>query len=449
MALEVFQSLNTTGKPLNAYETFKPTVIRRIDPERYAGSDEETLFQRIDTSFSRPRTPDQKRRLVEETIVNFAIAYDGTKIGRKLGDQHRFFRTSYSDSMVTDNPEGLTESYRYLHLLGTTAEVFHLYQSNNLLSYSRLGEIFSADEDTKICFSLLADIRHSIVIPIIAIFFDRYELERNFGEGNGNLRSTTIRGVLKAITAFSVLWRCAYGGTNGIDGIYRRITSLLKELPEEEQTLDRLRELLLHHLTTVKTSKGGPLRSRDAWIKQAKHTDFYSLKSIGKFFLLLAHHDTVADQRNPGTIVPAANRFAPTFTYENYVDPNLEKEHVYPQQPRANEWPESVLRDTRNLNYIGNLIVVPREVNRVLSNGSWSRKKEIFSLLANPDLDARNDIFRELRDEAGVESLRHAAHLTGAKAISIVDSWDSDLIATRGEALLRLGYARLINWLGG
>jgi hypothetical protein len=451
-ALEVFQSLNTTGKPLNAYETFKPSVIRKIDPDKFAGSDEQGLFERVDRTFLRPKTPDQRRRLVEETIVNFAVAHDGSKIGRRLSDQHRFFRDSYPDSNFGKDETGLSEGYRYLHLLGTTAEVMYLYQSGNLQGYSRLSVIFNSDEETRICFSLLADIRHSIVLPIIALFFDRYELDRNTGTEGGNLKSTTIRGVLKAITAFSVLWRCAFGGTNGIDAIYRKVTSQLKELPEDGRTLDSLRGLLVHQFTTVRTRRGGPFQNRDAWVKQAKHTDFYALKGVGKFFLLLAHNDTLEDKRVPGTVISGASGCAPTFTYDNYVDPSLEKEHVYPQQPRAGEWPDEVLRDMRTINYIGNLILVPKEVNRVLSNGSWNRKKEIFSLLANPDLQARGDIFRELQKElrgASSEALQTAAHLTGARAISIVERWDTNLIEARGEALLRLGYTKLINWLGG
>jgi len=442
-ALEVFQSLNTSGVPLNAYETFKPSVIRRMNPANYAGSDEQTLFQRIDQCFQRPNTDEKKRRLVEETIVSFAMAHDGTKVGRKLSDQHRFFRASY----LSVNGSSDTDTSRYLHLLGTTAEVMHLYHSGNLGGYSRLSEIFNADDDTKICFSLVADIRHSIVLPIIALFFDRYELERN-GEAQGNtVRSSTIRGILKAITAFSVLWRCAFGGTNGIDAIYRRITAQVREVPEEQRTLEVFKGLLLRQLENTSTRRGGPFPSKVSWVSQARHTDFYALKSVSKFFLLLAHHDTVEDPGMAGQIKRGAKGCAPTFTYSNYVNDDLEKEHVYPQTPQDPDWPQQVLSDRRTINYLGNLIVVPKKVNLLLSNKSWAHKKAIFSILANPARDknlgeARNEIL-----DFDPEVLQEAAHLTGAAAISLVEKWDSGLIERRGVSLLEQGYDRLIQWL--
>ena len=75
------------------------------------------------------------------------------------------------------------------------------------------------DPEAAFCFEAMRALRHDITVGPLARFYDA----ANGVEGS----ATTLRyeGAIKAMTAFSMMWRAAKGGTANIDGRYRALMS--------------------------------------------------------------------------------------------------------------------------------------------------------------------------------------------------------------------------------
>ena len=87
-AFDMFQSLNATGTPLTAIETFKPTVVNavnkassEVDEIYYKGSDAERSFKKIDELFHDVKAASKKTKITNDLLTSFALV---TKKGKKL-----------------------------------------------------------------------------------------------------------------------------------------------------------------------------------------------------------------------------------------------------------------------------------------------------------------------------------------------------------------------------
>jgi hypothetical protein len=444
-ALEVFQSLNTSGEPLNAYETFKPSVIRAIDQRNYPGTPEADLFKQIDKTLSKPNSQERKRRLVQEAIITFALAQSGKRVGNNLGLQAKFFRDSFRKKDLHENPP-LRQAY--LKLFSSTCEVSHIFLDSNksLQNHSKLITCVANDQQAKTCFRFLADIRHSVVLPILVRFYDVYDTE------DSRLSSSDIKGVIKALTAFSVLWRTAFSGTNGIDSIYRKIAEDYANKKDDEINLDHLKETLKSVLQVKQTRKGGPLKNKRAWVDLAKRSPVYEQDRLCKFLLLLIHNDTVADSSFPGLVTKGVRQSNECFTFENFMEPELETEHIAPQSPAAvGDWSVEFESNPKLRNHIGNLVLIPKLANIGLGNRAWSQKRKIFAALANNDLDARDRALTQagfrLTDRIK-EILNDSVHVQAASSLAMKEgNWDEAFVEARSERLMELAYEKLITWL--
>ena len=77
-AFDMFQSLNATGTPLTAIETFKPAVVNEVDSN--GGGFKESLteqnFKKIEDLFSDANTAQQKSRRTNDYLTSFFVAYN-------------------------------------------------------------------------------------------------------------------------------------------------------------------------------------------------------------------------------------------------------------------------------------------------------------------------------------------------------------------------------------
>ena len=79
-AFDMFQSLNATGTPLTAIETFKPTVVNTVDNEsghQFKDSDSDKSFKKVEDFLSEATTAAQKNKRTNDYLTSFFVAYDG------------------------------------------------------------------------------------------------------------------------------------------------------------------------------------------------------------------------------------------------------------------------------------------------------------------------------------------------------------------------------------
>ena len=100
---DMFESLNTTGEQLTAFETFTPRVIQGETLEKYEGSPSYKRIVEIESYLSRFGSGKGKARATSEMLIAFALAETGYKLGSNLDDQRRYLRREYNDPAKLDD----------------------------------------------------------------------------------------------------------------------------------------------------------------------------------------------------------------------------------------------------------------------------------------------------------------------------------------------------------
>jgi len=88
-AFDMFQSLNATGTPLTALETFKPLVVSLVASNNggFKGSKSEEYFEQVDQLLGSLRSASSKNKLTNDYLTVFALTHDGTKLSTQFSAQ--------------------------------------------------------------------------------------------------------------------------------------------------------------------------------------------------------------------------------------------------------------------------------------------------------------------------------------------------------------------------
>ena len=265
---------------------------------------------------------------------------------------------------------------------------------------------------------------------------------------------------IKACTAFFVLWRAAHLTTSGIDNEYRDLMKSgfpsvgLKPLSRASGSLESVDNLKhAFRVTLANKIAGGEVSSlRDSWISSASKIPLYeNTKALSKFLLLCAYDDTCSNSQSPGMLEKAAMGSNPMLSWHKwklFSSDNLENkftiEHVAPQTISSN-WDES-LNDKVLVNTIGNLTILPANINSSVGNSSFVAKKAFFLSLCEENARLRQESSGELPEKQ--QALLNGAHYLGfLQSITEVEKWNSSLIKKRSENILSHAWVVLYSWL--
>jgi hypothetical protein len=446
-AFEVFESLNTSGEPLNAYETLKPLVIKELGAS-YNASQQRVAIDSVDRIHNAINSIDKRQKLVSDSIVLFINTESGDKISKSLSQQSKIIRdlyTNFDDSNCDTN----FEKIKYLKLLRNSTEISHLIQSNDFNISGNFCNILS--NDSKLCLSLLIDTRHTLALSIINRFY--FEYESNINTDDNYLTSEDINSVIKAVTTFSILWRVAWGGTAGIDQIYR---NLMTRSYSRRSSLGRHLSVtdLKNELKTIFFNNNGigqaKIINKDNFINLSSRIPiFIKNKKIAKFLLLAAQHDSAPDPLRDGFLVNGVEGFHLSLNYENYIsESNFTLEHIAPQH--RGSWHGDLYSDPYTIHTLGNLILMPTVENSILNNRPWDQKKAIFKALCMSipaDREAEISLIVDNLTPSAAEKIRNARYMPTLDALSKVNDWNLETINKRTEQLLTRAYEKLIKWL--
>ena len=101
-AFDIFDSLNTTGEPLTAIETFKPRVISfERELTGYKGSETEAHFNRLEANLSHIES-DKRQTAIKELLVTFALYLEGYKLPLNLAAQRNYLRNVFEKPNNSD-----------------------------------------------------------------------------------------------------------------------------------------------------------------------------------------------------------------------------------------------------------------------------------------------------------------------------------------------------------
>ncbi|HEF0023237.1 TPA: DUF262 domain-containing protein [Citrobacter amalonaticus] len=456
-AFDMFESLNTTGEPLTAFETFKPKIINAEKLSGYESSKSHQYVEAIENYLESTGKSNDKQEATSRLIVSFALAEKGEKLSKRLSEQRRFLKDSFEKF-----PELKQQQEFVRHL--SHAALFIRYSWPDDKSLTSL--IYSAEEaqtdEVILCIDLLRKFNHTITLgPLIRFYSEIRRVSPEFR----TIAINNFIDAVKAITAFSVLWRSSRRTTENIDSHYRRLMMYgyedvgLKPLARDMNEFGS--EITLNVIGLKKAflsilAKEGNVGSKDEWVKAISKIPAYSnQKEITRFILLAAAHDSVEDKNIPGLTVAGRVGTLPMLDIKNWKGEQLQTiEHIVPQEKSHEGWLEDIYEEQELIDRLGNLTLLPSRENSSLKNGSWAKKKLFYKILSamTPDqlepLQEQGKVQGINLAQSTSELLSESRYLPLVKAVALVEGdWTKELIEKRSVRIAELAWDRIHAWL--
>ncbi|WP_431973390.1 DUF262 domain-containing protein [Micromonospora haikouensis] len=461
-AFTIFESLNTTGEPLTAFETFKPRVVSAEGLADYESSEARALIDGIGDYLSGFKVGSTLQTATQELLTSFANAETGHKLAKRLSDQRSWLKEEFERH--SDDQAARVAFVQ--HLRDTARFVQHSWEPGREGEPHLFGLPPQATTDgTRLCLAFLASLKHTIAVgPLV-----RFYAEALASPAEHQLAAAKdFEGAIKAIAAFSILWRTSRRNTGNIDREYREIMTGVESThigplarsrrrghedgPSPEVSLSGLKKELLARL---KDPGRGGVSGKDQWIRLSSALPIYQTnKALARFILLCAYHDAVEDQEFPGLVLPGKANVNRCLDFQGWRDEaHLSLEHIVPQEATS-EWPEDLYSDKDTVHQLGNLVMTPGPVNSSLGNRPWDEKRILYAALGAPSKEkARQTLekaaatgitFNKPTEELVARS-RHLPHLVSLGQRT--SAWDPEFVLTRSSRLFELSWDRLAPWL--
>jgi len=437
-AFDMFESLNTTGEPLTAFETFKPRVVEHEGIENYASSNSKKYIDHVESMFTVYMKPEEKQKATSDLLIPFALLEAGAKLSSRISDQRTFLRERYSE--LTTNELRVA----FLRRLSTFADFEkNVSQSNSSDILLPLALTTRKTEELKVLIKCLND-NNEISLPLIFRFYYRYLQTRS------NEHLIEFESCVKACAAFFILWRSSRQTTAGIDKVYRELMEGIKDkmagycidnTSDSDLSVSIIKTFFLSKLKDSRIR----IESKEDWVSRLNINPLYIVnKDLTRLLLILGNYDTVGE--NQGTVMISQSGYNDIFN-SNFWDLRLTIEHVAPQKPKDASWSEEIFKDQLQ-ETLGNLTLLPGRENSTLSNRSWEEKRSLYISLTKPELTELKEALKEIGvKENLILKLVDRSYLKHLESISIVDVWDKNLIQERSSNLGNIIWDRIRPWL--
>lgn len=451
-AFDMFESLNTTGEPLTAFETFKPRVIYSEKLEKYKDSESYQYIDSIESyleSFSRPK---DKQDSTSRLIIYFALAETGDKLSLRLSDQRKFLRDHYEKT----NDEDPDHKEKVVRNLSHTAIFMNNIWPRKKSDIPNIS--FSDDDHLKLCIDVLRQMNHTITIALMVRYFSR--IRQAYPEQRDNSISEFISAV-KAVTAFSILWRSSRKGTDAIDSIYRELMSSgchERNLPPLARSKNNsefpLAENLKKSLVFILKERGG-ISGKSDWVRIASKLPAYSNhRESTRLILLAATHDSLDDPERPGLTISGKEGLLPLLNFSTWRGESSQTvEHIAPKEG-ADGWLREIYDDQETIDRLGNLTLLSSSHNSSASNSSWNKKRLMYKVFSARTQDELEPLLKQAKDngidfsESTTDILSKSQYLPLVSSISKVNTdWNIELIDDRSNRIASLAWDRLFAWL--
>ena len=450
---DMFQALNATGTPLTVMETFLPQVMQA---ENNAGTDWDTCPSRYtmdDTLelFNVTGTNEQKNLRTNELLGTFSLCYDGTKLGNKFSDQRRWMTHVYEKELSS-----IQEKREFLRKLSRTSSFyFYAWYMEETTAPNHINglEGHSGGELASLLIQYLRSAKSKMSATILTRFHSQAL--------DDPIKFNELIEAAKACAAFFTLWRSC-NSTSGLDDIYRKyfkgnsgsitVDKHNWKSHPKPVTISSLKEYFL----TVLDNKG--LTTKDDWIQESEHFLSYTeQKTICRFILFITGHDRVADTEKPGLTAAGSLGSCELLKLKHWVNKDYKSlEHIAPQNlSSGNKWDPSIY-NKGFANHIGNLTLLPIELNNIVDNKEWAVKFLYYSHIGVREKARLEELKSDAQEQGVVLSKKATNILSKTKYNCTIEpilevrksgSWDADLIERRTHQIKELAWDKLISWL--
>ena len=453
-AFDMFEALNTTGQPLTAFETFRPRVIEAEGLEDYRDTPSYGHIQQVERYLDRYGSDTKKlERSTSELLVAFALAESGSKLGKKLNEQRGYLRQNYAE------PEDDVDSSARRAFTRRLADIAAFMDSswnpaNKAPDFSGLAPI---DEKTRVALDFLRSLDHTITIaPLSRFFSDALHASDETKEQAVQAFSDATR----LCAAFSAIWRGWFDGkTERIDSVYREVMSIgdgtraLAANPKGSVEGTVQVTLLRQVLRKAMDEKG--ITDRAAWANRLQSSTVGANSKLAKFLLIVAHHNVVPQDDGSGLVKAGRSGTSPTLNPVAWAqfDP-MEVEHIAPVSGAGSTWSQDLYGDDDRFQTLGNLTLLEKSQNIVMSDHPWATKKAGYEALA-AETEEEFSAARESAEKAGLSLPERSEIVLATSRYSpmlvplarTTSDWNGELVQNRSERLAELAWDTLNSWL--
>ena len=450
---DMFQALNTTGTPLTAIETFLPDVMQAElgAVEKWEGTPSHESMEDIQKLFDATDTNEEKGRRTNELLRTFVLCYEGERVGNKFSEQRKWIKNRYGEDLTK-----IHQRRDFTHKLSTVAKFFYyawhmedadiLYPVNGLKQHDASGL-------ASLLLQYLRRANSRLSAPILARFYTQViNEESTFDEFVESA---------KACAAFFTLWRSA-NSTSGLDEIYRKYfkgnnkpVNVNPHNWKEHSGPIFIQDLKKYFLDVLSSKK---IADKELWMTASEPFLLYNeIREVCRFMLFVGSHGRIADPDKPGLTKPANEGVCELLSYNHWIDKSYKSiEHIAPQKPPVQHDWGSEIYEGNLVHQIGNLILLPMDINRFANNKNWQEKYLYYCHVGEED-QLKIDQLRANAINKGIDLNRKRINtLLKAKYNCVVkpilsikesDNWTTNLINARTQQIKGLAWKTLFSWL--
>lgn len=403
---DIFESLNTSGEPLNAFDTFKPKVISYSNDYKSICRTFKLIDDYLDNCSS-----DKKQKNLSYFIIPFSLSYSGYKMSFHMRDQSKYLFKTFEKAEKKD----------FLNKLDKCLEFY--------LETWLKKKTLESNEAT-LLLKVLVDSGHKLSLSLYFIFLMRNLINDDY---------------IKAYVAFILYWRLCSSGTSQIDEEIRKIFYITNK--ESLAYINKNIEIIsIDKFKTIlcRSIRKNIIKNKEDFIFKAKGNQIYSNKALAKFTILISNHNTTI--HNDGELIRDSRGAELNIKYFDYT-----LEHIAPQKKNG-FWTKEIY-DNIIPNTIGNLTLLPSSINSVLGNSEWKKKSEIYELLSEDKLEDFQTKIKQINNSKPINKnklklLENSDYINVLKSLPRYgDTWGVLEIEKRTKNLLSLTYDFLKNWL--
>lgn len=443
-AFDIFEALNTAGEPLTALETFKPIVFRdeeRMTKEGFSRSKSKIIFDELREYLESSKFKDAEKRQREskEVVVILALVLDGRKESLHLNSQRKYLRIRY------EKLETIEEKQSLVNELGNVLQFRKDFWDKD--RYSALFNGYEDREELLVCMDFIRGMKTYMATPVLTRYYEFSNTPQGYLQ--------FLRAV-KSTTAFIILWRAYYGGTAGIDTIFRELMkkSFCKSKTGHTKLLD-VKELVSEYRRILKNKVD--LLDKDVWVDGVVSQPLYAKsKVLCRMMILIYSNDSDSvsansfllrkGRKNSGVNLMNLNKFR-SSEFSTL-------EHIAPQNPaNKSSWDGGIYKTPFLRNSIGNLILMPQKENSNVGNKGWDIKKVYYAAYCETSNEGVSSHVASAKKmgfsfkKTTVSLIEDGECLPTLKYIAGVEDWNADVIRKRSENIAELVWNDLVAWI--
>ncbi|HBQ98457.1 MAG: DUF262 domain-containing protein [Roseofilum sp. Belize BBD 4] len=458
-AFDMFQSLNATGTPLTAIETFKPLVVHVADvkSQEFRNSNFDKSLTKIEDLTRLQQNASAKNARTNDYLTLFSLTYEGKAVPKQFSIQRKWLIDKFqkSCSSIDGQDPSLEDQEKFMEQMGIVAEYYKkIIIPKNKTGNQSLPELnLISDSERKIaffCLVYLNDANHKMAHTVLSRFYSLTV----YHNGRDDEQQKKFAIACKVIAAFFTLWRSALPNT-GLDATYRQL--LYDKISWQKGDSQLSLDVLKNHCQEALAEK--QIGTQVSWKQKAMSYLRYdnNIQKVCKFALMITAHNTIPDPDETGLMKIGRSESSPDYQdSERWKKDCKTIEHIAPQNPDLGSWDQDLYSNDGDYQKIGNLTLLPTNINSSASNKSWIEKWIYYSHLAETNLDELSKL-KNIAQEKGVElnsetikslkEARYAHHIKPIVQVGQTGKWDKELVQKRTERICDILWKRMNQWL--